>query len=127
MTPIQVRNLTRMDQWFRYWMPYQFKKIDDEKRKHVYLPLNRDYKPLGYINARDYLDYAAFRSHAVVFSRNPSTFADVWTNHVGLYLYNDSHESRLDYFVRLDRLMSHSLKLLEKPDRRGGRTRSDSN
>ena len=40
----RARRLTRNDQWFRHWMPYCFKELEVEGRKHVYLPLNRDYK-----------------------------------------------------------------------------------
>ena len=40
----RARRLTRNDQWFRHWMPYCFTELEVEGRKHVYLPLNRDYK-----------------------------------------------------------------------------------
>src|SRR5438552_14461888 len=34
-------------QWFRYSMPYQFVRLSPSGRAHIYLPLNRNYKPLG--------------------------------------------------------------------------------
>jgi hypothetical protein len=42
--------LTGMTRFFRYWMPYTFTKLEVNKRKHVYLPLNRNYKPLGVLS-----------------------------------------------------------------------------
>ena len=47
----QAHNLSDYDHWFRYWMPYKFIQVPrtevGNKYKHVYLPLNRNYKPLG--------------------------------------------------------------------------------
>jgi hypothetical protein len=111
MNETQAQNLTGFDRWFRYWMPYQFVPLKIEGRKHVYLPLNRDYKPLGVTARDDFVNYDDFKHQAVVFAKDPHGFEDVWTNAEGLYLYKDNPRSRVDYFVRLDRLLSRSVKL----------------
>lgn len=104
--------LTDMGAWFRYWMPYTFQELSGG----VYLPLNRDYKPLGLIQ-RDHVEYEDFAvTHGVKFARDPRTFTDVWWD-AGepLFLYSDNPRSREDYFIRLDRLMSRSMKITNKP------------
>ena len=45
MKKTEARKLAHGDRWFRYWMPYCFAKLDGHGRRHVYLPLNRNYKP----------------------------------------------------------------------------------
>jgi len=113
----EAANLANQDQWFRYWMPYHFQRLDDDKHKHVYLPVNRDYKPLGVTKRDEHLNYDDYRHQAVVFSRDPNTYTDVWVEgRQPLFLYNDGAGSRMDYFERLQRLMSRS-KLLVKPKR----------
>lgn len=96
---------------FRWrFLPYCLRKMGDHG--HVWLPLNRHYKPLG--GARDvFVDYNDFLHQALVFSRDPNTFKDVrepdqraddkrW-----LYLYLDGTDLERDYFPRLHRLLSH--------------------
>lgn len=93
--------------FFKIWMPYAYVRLEEPSRKHTFLPLNRNYKPLGYarpefVQYADYLD-----THAVVFSRDPAGFNDIWSNisNAGmLWLYDDNPKSRLDYFARLERL-----------------------
>ena len=100
--------LTSRQHWFRYWMPYQFIPLKAGGKRHVYLPVNRDYKPLGMKNA--FVNYEAHLTNAVVFARDPHRFKDIWFDPKTLYLYNDSPRSRLDYFERLGHLMALSAK-----------------
>ena len=102
--------LTRKDQWFRYWLPYSFEKLKTDKRSHVYLPVNRIYKPLG-VTSDERLDYEDFIEQAVIFSADPHNFDNVWTIRNTLHLYDETVSSREDYFERLERLMSRSVKL----------------
>jgi len=106
----RARNLTGQDQWFRYWLPYQFVKLDVPGHKHVYLPVNRNYKPLG-VMSEDWADYDDYLHQAVVFGADPYTYEDVWTDGEGLYLYDDNPASRQDYFKRLELLLGRSMKL----------------
>ena len=114
MTRTQASNLTGMDQWFRFWMPYHFEHLEDSKRRYVYLPVNRNYKPLG-VTSKEHVDYDALRSQAVVFATDPEQFEGVWgPGCEPLFMYKDGPDSRLDYFARLERLLSRSVKLYEK-------------
>ena len=109
MTPKQASDLTDHSHWFRYWMPYTFREVGDR-----WLPLNRDYKPLGVIT-RDHVAYEDYvESHGVKFARDPRTYTDVWHSSQSLFLYSDSPASRLDYFERLARLMSRTVKVSPK-------------
>jgi hypothetical protein len=120
MNEKQARGLTHIGtkqggtHFFRLFMPYAFQRIDHPTRRHVFMPLNRDYKPLGH-ERRVHVDYEALAAtHAVAFQRDPASLTDVWTRVDGttLWLYNDSIDSRRDYFERLARLMVHKLDLL---------------
>ena len=60
------------------------------------------------------------RAQAVVFRMDPHTFEGVWFDPVGaapglprrrLLLYDDTPESRMDYFVRFERLMARVSRL----------------
>ena len=108
-----AERLTRDDQWFRYWMPYCFQKLEVGGRNHIYLPVNRDYKPLG-ITSKDHVDYYAYLPQAVVFSADPHTFDGIWFHKETLHLYEDVASSRVDYFARLERLLSRVVKLYAK-------------
>ena len=113
MTEEQLRQLSYGDSWFRYWMPYTFEKLEHPELTHVYLPLNRNYKPLG-ITSKDWVEYEEFIDQAVAFNRDPSKLKGVWLDTQGLYLYEDSLDSRKDYFERLGKLFSHSMRLVER-------------
>jgi len=107
--------LPDQDQWFRYWMPYHFKKLEVRGREHVYLPLNRNYKPLGK-TSREHVNFEEFSAQAMVFQTDPHAFEHVW--HLeGLYLYDDSARSWSDYFVRLGRLLSQRVQVLEMAEK----------
>ena len=102
---------TDPDSWFRYNMIYHLQKLDVPG--HVYLPLNRDYRPLGIAsdgkNWTD-VDYMAHAEKAMKFSRDPSTFTDVW-GHSPLYMYYDGAHFRADYFARLEKLFGRAVKV----------------
>ena len=116
MKDADARRLTNTPHWFRFWLPYQFVKLELETRKHVYLPLNRNYKPLGYLG-KDFLKYEDYASQAVVFGSDPSGFKGVWHDPAGLYLYDDNPRSRRDYFERLDKLLSRTMSLYGRTER----------
>lgn len=102
---------TDRDSWFRRNMIYHLRKLD--LPGHVYLPLNRDYRPLGM--AKDDTiwrddDYMAHADRAMKFARDPNTFEGVW-GHSPLYMYHDGMNFRGDYFERLEKLFSRSIKL----------------
>lgn len=106
--------------YFHLWMPYLFRRVECPGKKHVFLPLNRDYKPLGYLG-RDHVDYEAMAaSHGVSFTRDPLTFEGIWTANdldrpesEGLFwLYNDHPRSRTDYFQRFEKLMIKGIKVV---------------
>ena len=104
---VDASRLSSLDAWSRYGLPYAFKHLPTVAG-HVWLPLNRDYKAIG----RD--DDLA--SSAVRFAVDPSTFGGIWHGSVEgqtLYLYDDAPESRIDYFVRLERLFGYTLKTVE--------------
>jgi hypothetical protein len=95
-------------------MPYLFQKLEHPKIKHFYIPLNRNYKPLG-ILGKDWVDYSSYsNSHGVAFSSDPSKISGVWLPSEiegSLYLYEDSIQSRRDYFERFERLMARTIKI----------------
>jgi hypothetical protein len=101
--------------WFRYHMPYVFEPLNIPNTKHVYLPLNRNYKPLGCL-FKDHVDYHRYAaSHAMQFRRNPEIFYKVW-HYIApdgkLFMYDDGLQSRIDYFERLGRLLTRSMWVL---------------
>jgi hypothetical protein len=104
------------DDWLRDWMPYCFHRLPGIGRhEHVYLPLNRHYKPLGQVG-RKRVRYEDYASQAVIFYRDPMTFEGVWTatKDDKLWLYDDAAASRVDYFKRLGRLMSQKVRAVGK-------------
>lgn len=106
MTPSQADHLTDDNRWFRHFLPYAFVRLEHPRRRHVFLPVNRDYKPLGMITRKE-VDYVDYMEKAAVFRRDPRLMPGVWTaTREHLMLYNDTPGSRLDYFERLARVMS---------------------
>jgi len=100
--------------FFKRWMPYLYQRVEVKGRKHVFLPLNRNYRPLG---TQEFADYAAVAdTYGVAFRQDPGAFENIWwnTDDAGrFWLYDDSAKSRVSYFERLERLMlkSHALLL----------------
>lgn len=105
--------------WARYWLPYNFQKIDHAKFSHVYLPLNREYKPIGILTYSPRVKYEDYPLHYVRFHSDPHKFVDVWVNDEfgGLFLYDDGQQSRDTYFNRLARLCSHKMTMINYPKR----------
>jgi hypothetical protein len=101
----------RRNSWFRTCLPYHYVPLKAAPgAKHIYLPVNRSYKPLG-IRSREWVDYEDFRAQAVVFATDPHKFDGIWSDRKSLYLYNDNNAILSDYFDRLERLMIHSVKM----------------
>jgi len=105
--------------FFRFWMPYLFHRISHPKHKHAFIPLNRNYKPLGQMT-KEHVDYDALAmSHGVVFARDPINYPGIWHNVEGdhYWLYSDDPRTRMDYFKRLETLMTYDISVM-KPDSR---------
>jgi hypothetical protein len=96
--------------FFRIALPYCFQKMT--KPGHVWLPLNRNYKPLNW-TGRKRIDYEAHLDTALAFARDPATFPDIWWNASGdtCWLYDGdgfaNDGERAEYFIRLQRLLAH--------------------
>ena len=86
---------------------------------HAYLPVNRALKPLGMAGhgCVRWRDHAA---RAIVFRSDPHEFEGVWYDagdaapgpgRPRLLLYDDTPESRMDYFARFERLMARASRL----------------
>ena len=110
--------LASPDHWFRHWMPYEFVRLGSGEG-HVYPPLKRGLKPLG-VSAPGGVRFGDHRAQAVVFRLDPRGFEGVWFDPAGaapglprrrLLLYDDTPESRMDYFARFERLMARASRL----------------
>lgn len=92
--------------FWRYHLPYVLEKVEWKGLKHVYLPVNRDYKPIGYMptltGAKSWVNYSDYSHQFIQFGTDPNTFKDVWWT--PLALYDDGDASRVTYFERLGRL-----------------------
>lgn len=107
----QASKLTAREHWFRFWMPYAFVELNHPKLKHVWLPVNRVYKPIG-VTSPKHVEYEDHIGGAIAFKRSPVDL-DIWVNREPhLYLYNDGTRSRTDYFDRFARLMSQPQQLV---------------
>ena len=107
-------------------MPYCFHRLPGIGRyEHVYLPLNRHYKPLGQVG-RKRVRYEDYAGQAVIFYKDPMTFERIWTatKDDKLWLYDDAAASRVDYFKRLGRLMSQKVRAVGKEPRQLHRARA---
>lgn len=118
MNETQLQQLTQPGgHFFRYWMPYVFRKVHCKRYTRPYLPLNRNYKPLGFLD-REWVDYQSYISTLAVFFRSdPAKFDGIWWNvdeqGEHMWLYEDALDSRRDYFQRLEKLMAKSIKLVK--------------
>jgi hypothetical protein len=90
--------------------------LASKTHKHLYLPLNRNYKPLGY-TASAWVEYKDYKNQAVIFRSAPQKFKDVWHDTEGLYLYDDGLQSRESYFARLEALLDRSMPVAELADK----------
>lgn len=112
---MSVELYPRSFQWARYWLPYEFRKIEVPGKSNVYLPLNRQYKPIGIAPSMPHVEYEDFAaSHAIQFGCNPARFKGVWWGKTdcGFWLYDDSLKSRQSYFARLAILCQKKMKVL---------------
>jgi hypothetical protein len=117
MTQLTAGSIALTDLWFRYWMPYCFQKLTDVdagRHKHVYLPLNRNYKPLGQ-TSRQRVRYEDYVDQAMIFPTDPANYP-IWTSSRNgiFWLYTDSASSRVDYFARFGWLMGQKVRLVGK-------------
>lgn len=115
--------LASCDHWFRYWMPWAFVRFGFG-RQPSYLPVNRGLRPLGVLSGSSirWRDHAAT---AIVFRTDPYEFEGVWyevpkatpepAQRRRLILYDDTPESRMDYFIRFERLMARASRLNGAP------------
>lgn len=109
------RGIARTPTFFKVWMPYLYQRVEVPGRKHAFLPLNRDYKPLGVRRDAGFVDYEEMAARcAVWFPRDPATLEGVWWNASGssLWLYDDSVASRLTYFERLEKLLCRQMEMV---------------
>lgn len=121
MSPDKAQRLIGGYDWktptfFRTFMPYLLQRVEVPGRKHAFLPLNRNYVPLGMPGSGvKYSDPEIIATYAVYFSRDPAKIDGVWWSNDGNgrhWLYDDSTVSRVDYFARLERLMSRQMEMV---------------
>lgn len=121
MTKLQASALIGGWDWktptfFKFYMPYLYQRVNHPDRKHAYLPLNRDYAPLGFRRGEPrHLNYEELAvTHGVYFARDPATIDGVWHNVRGgsLWLYDDDPNTRRDYFERLERLLTKQVQMI---------------
>jgi hypothetical protein len=105
-----ISSVHDQNDWFRINMPYHFQKLEDARFRHVYLPLNRHYRPIGEAEGRP--DFKACPDRCIVFDSDPHHFEDVWSDPIGLYLYSDAIETKRDYGERLNRLFSQRMRIV---------------
>jgi hypothetical protein len=100
--------------WFRHNMIYAITKVVADK-PHVWLPLNRDYKPLGIVPQEGWVDYDLYAKEyptlAMRFARDPRRLKDVWVTDQGdmLWLYSDRLWEAASYYDRLRKLLEHKI------------------
>lgn len=107
--------LAAPDHWFRHWMPRAFVRLGTGGG-NVYLPLNGLLAPLG-TTGRGPVRWRDHAARAVAFRTDPAGFDGIWYEPPGaapnrprrrLILYDDTPESRMDYFTRFERLMTRA-------------------
>lgn len=102
MKPPGKRSHTEHGMWFRLHMPYHFVPLGD----NLFLPVNREYKPLGL--SRTQLSWAVYQEYshqAMLFKQDIAELEGIWWKQP-LWLYNDAADSFKDYEVRLGKLLS---------------------
>jgi hypothetical protein len=101
----------------RICMPYCFLKLDvPERGEHVYLPLNRNYKPLGMSQSK-WVDYYDYTHQCVSFRKDPAKIAGHpwvlikpigWRNDGPFLFLYDTAASCADYGKRLQLVMQET-------------------
>ncbi len=113
ITPEQTADMDALARLFRIWMPYQFVRLKSPPNRYIYLPVNRNYKPLGHASDK-WANYEDFRQQAVRFKKDPRKFEGIWDssdpNGDWFYLYDGyGGDSQLrEYYVRLKILSMYS-------------------
>lgn len=105
----QKLSITRQENLMRYFLPYCLQRI----KGNVYLPLNRNYKPIG-VTTKEWVEYENYQHLYVRFSRCPSKMTIEWhyaiKNKNGtidkLFFYGDGLDSREMYFEKYLAVMS---------------------
>jgi hypothetical protein len=103
-------------------MPWKFVRLSTAE-KYIYLPVNRALKPLG-MTGQGYVRWHNHAAQAIAFRSNPHEFEGGWYDPPGgtpgparphLLLYDDTPESRINYFARFERLMARASRLNRDP------------
>jgi hypothetical protein len=89
------------------WWPYCIRRLENGS----YLPLGRNYEPLGHCEEGRVYDYEQFASQAWTFTCDPLKLDGVWCPHAGApYLYSGERLHSLrefeDYLTRFGRLLT---------------------
>lgn len=75
----QANLFMRKNKYARLWLPYCFRKMEHDKHKYVFLPLNREYKPIG-LPYDPWINYENYARNMVVLTRNPEKLEGIWIN-----------------------------------------------
>ena len=106
MNKREMIDISDREKALRFMLPYYFHHMP-ELGKHIYLPCNRDYKPIGVRGYSEWVDYADYKHLMVKFSRDPRLIKGVWKEHSwGLFMYGDLPSSRSCYYQNLAKIMS---------------------
>jgi len=109
MNMSQKLSITSQENIMRYFLPYCLHRI----KGNIYLPLNRNYKPIG-VTTKEWVNYENYQHLYVKFSRCPSKIKIEWhyviKNEAGvidkLFFYGDRLDSRAMYFEKYLSVMS---------------------
>ena len=105
----QKLSITKQENVMRYFLPYCLQRI----KGNIYLPLNRDYKPIG-CTSKEWVDYENYQHLYVKFSRCPNKMPIEWHYTIRskdgtidkLFFYGDKLDSREMYFEKYLSVMS---------------------
>jgi hypothetical protein len=100
-------------------MPYCLHKMEVEvpdrlrRYPHIWLPLNRNYKPLGVI-PRDWVEYEDYVGQAVCFAKDPRGFVGLWDDdpsNVGVddmrWFHCANPRDWSGYLIKVGKLFAH--------------------
>lgn len=105
-----IHNCTGFSQW-KHALPYCFIKLD-VPRHNVWLPLGRNYKPIGQ-RSNERVKYDDYVEQAIEFKRDPGLLkGDIWHKPEQqsrmLWLCNDAPMPPQEYFRRLAIVLTRS-------------------
>jgi hypothetical protein len=98
------------NEFWHYHLPYKMMNLEHSRTKNLYLPVNRNYKPLGIISG-DFVKYDDYIDQAIIFSRPLRENELFWNRRSDgsiseYYLYNDGNcHDFMSYLNRLNLLM----------------------